>query len=309
MKRQSIFLIITAILVTGFFNKSVKAQSNDSVEVNDVLDGAYARTHVPKREPVPYVHIREADAMFSKRLMRKIDLDQKINHPLYFPLQPVNYPEGPQPERQRVNLTYLLYNIGAMAPDENNRKMIFDFDPNDFSNWYADPIPVNDTTTRNKLLTYSEEDQVRDSVTNELTNVTRERTLNLRDIKSVIFWEEWVFDKERSVMDVRIIAMAPVAKYTNNKGEQLVKRLFWIYFPHYRDLFSEYEVFNTQNDAQRRTFEDLFRNRKFESFILAESNVYDNRWITDYLMGIDAMHESKRIEEEIFQYEHDLWEY
>lgn len=309
MKKQSIFLIIIGIIAGSFYSSGLYAQQNDSAIINDVMDGAYSRTHVPRRKAVPYVNIREADAMYSKKILRKIDLDQKFNHPLYFPIQPVDYPAGPQPDRKRVNLTYLIYQIGAMNTNENNRKFIFDFDPGDFTNWYKDPIPLNDTEKRENLLTYTEEDQVRDSITGQLENVTKRRELNLRDVKSIIMWEEWVFDKERSLMDFRIIAIAPVAKYTTINGENLVKRLFWIYFPHYRDLFAEYEVFNRVNDGARLTFDDIFRKRKFESYIIAESNVYDNRFITDYKMGVDAMRESKKIEEEIFKYEHDLWEY
>ncbi len=302
MKRLNIIILLAAFLASGF-SLNVKAQETD------ILDGAYAREHVPKRKPVPYQSIREADAMYSKKILRKIDLDEKINHPLYFPLQPVDYPAGMQPDRQRVNLTYLLYDVGAMSPEETNRHMIFEFDPNDFTNWYKKPIPVDDTVKRKEILTYSEEAQQRDTITGELINVTKQRTINKRDVKSVILWEEWVFDKQRSVMDVRIIAMAPVATYQNIRGETFIKRLFWVAFPQYRDLFAQYEVFNTFNDAERKTFDDIFFKRRFESYVLLESNVYDNRFIRDYLLGLDAMIEGKRIEEELFRYEHDLWEY
>jgi hypothetical protein len=40
-----------------------------------------------------------------------------------------------------------------------------------------------------------------------------------------------------------------------------------------------------------------------------ESNVYNDRGISQYLSGRAAMEESKRIENEIFNFEQDLWEY
>ncbi|MGM0649383.1 MAG: gliding motility protein GldN [Bacteroidota bacterium] len=302
MKRQNFCIIIALLLLSGAFLPA-KGQ------VEDVLDGAYAREHVPKREPVKYQEIREADAMYSKRILREIDMRQKINHPLYFPLQPVDYPSGKQPDRQRVNFTYLVYDLGVLNSSEAQRKPVFEFNPNDFTNWYEKPIPIEDTAARKSVLTYTEEAREVDTVTGEMINVTKDRSINKRDIQSIILWEEWVFDKQRSVMDVRIIAMAPVAEFEDMSGQHYRQRLFWIYFPHYRDLFAEYEVFNRGNDAQRRTFDDIFFKRRFESHVLIESNVYDNRFIRDYLLGIDAMHEGKRVEEEIFQYEHDLWEY
>ncbi len=302
MRRQNIIILTVVLLFCGTF-LPVQAQ------VGDVLDGAYAREHVPKRKPNQYQNIREADAMYSKRILREIDMKQKINHPLYFPLQPVDYPSGKQPNRKRVNFTYLVYDLGAMNPSEAQRKPVFIFDPKDFTNWYKKPIPIDDTVERRSVLTYTEEAREVDTLTGEMVNVTKDRSINKRDIKSIILWEEWVFDKQRSVMDVRIIAMAPVAKYQDVSGTQYTKRLFWIYFPHYRDLFASHEVFNTFNDSERRTYDDIFHKRRFESHVLIESNVYDNRFVRDYLMGIDAMLEGKRIEEELFKYEHDLWEY
>ncbi|MDA3819560.1 MAG: gliding motility protein GldN [Candidatus Delongbacteria bacterium] len=302
MKRQNILTLAMVLLLSGAF-LPVEAQ------VGDVLDGAYIREHVPKREPVPLQNIREADAMYSKRILREIDMRQKINHPLYFPLQPVDYPEGKQPDRKRVNFTYLVYNIGALNPSEAKRKPMFEFDPKDFTNWYRKPIPIEDTMERKNVLTYSEEAREIDTLTGQMINVTKQRSINKRDIQSIILWEEWVFDKQRSVMDVRIIAMAPVAKYQDVSGQEYTKRLFWIYYPHYRDIFANHEVFNTYNDAERKTFDDIFLKRRFESHVLIESNVYDNRFVRDYLLGIDAMLEGKRIENELFKYEHDLWEY
>ena len=39
-----------------------------------------------------------------------------------------------------------------------------------------------------------------------------------------------------------------------------------------------------------------------------ESNIM-NRQISDYMIGLDALLEADRIQEEIFNIEHDLWEY
>ena len=41
------------------------------------------------------------------------------------------------------------------------------------------------------------------------------------------------------------------------------KRLRDIYFPEARYVFANYDVFNRQNDAERRTFEDIFWKRMF----------------------------------------------
>jgi hypothetical protein len=48
--------------------------------------------------------------------------------------------------------------------------------------------------------------------------------------------------------------------------------------------------------------------RMFSSTIIKEGNVYDRR-IDQYMVGLDALLEAQNIKNEIFNFEHDLWEY
>ncbi|HRU61078.1 MAG TPA: gliding motility protein GldN, partial [Bacteroidia bacterium] len=81
-----------------------------------------------------------------------------------------------------------------------------------------------------------------------------------------------------------------------------------IYYPEARKLFANAEVFNRSNDAERRSFDDIFQKRLFASYIYKESNVYDRR-IDDYKQGMNALLESERIKTEITNMEHDMWEF
>ena len=129
----------------------------------------------------------------------------------------------------------------------------------------------------------------------------------------VVAWkvkEEWFFDKKRSVMDVRIVGLAPCwnIKDTINNTEKLTP-LFWIYYPDFRDVLLNTRVTNyTKNNAQERSYLGIFEKRMFASRITMESNIM-NRKINDYMLGLDALLEGERIQEEIFNIEHDLWEY
>lgn len=119
--------------------------------------------------------------------------------------------------------------------------------------------------------------------------------------------EDWFFDKQKSSLEVRIIGLgffAPI-KGKEDLGET---SQFWVYFPACRPFFAKHEVFNTKNDSERRTFEDIFWKRQFASNITKESNVYD-RDIDKYSKGIDALLESDRIKGDIFRFEHDLWQF
>ncbi len=63
------------------------------------------------------------------------------------------------------------------------------------------------------------------------------------------------------------------------------------------------------NDAQRLSFDDLFMQRRFQSVIVGESNVYNDRKVAEYEVGKATIFEADRIKEELFNFEHDLWEY
>ncbi|HRH37905.1 MAG TPA: gliding motility protein GldN, partial [Flavobacteriales bacterium] len=68
------------------------------------------------------------------------------------------------------------------------------------------------------------------------------------------------------------------------------------------------EAFNPWNDGERHSFDKLFQDRRFSSWITKESNVYDRR-IVDCTQGIDALMESERVKDSIFEFEHDLWNF
>jgi gliding motility associated protien GldN len=99
------------------------------------------------------------------------------------------------------------------------------------------------------------------------------------------------------------------SKYFIEKDDdEIDKDMFWVYFPECRPVFAENEVYNTKNDAERRSFDDLFWKRQFNSNIVKESNVYE-RGMAEYAKGIDALLENDRVKKQIFEYEHDFWHF
>jgi gliding motility associated protien GldN len=86
-------------------------------------------------------------------------------------------------------------------------------------------------------------------------------------------------------------------------------RVCWVRYDEIRDVLAKKEAYNPKNDAQRLSFDDLFMQRRFSSYIVAESNVYNDRFIQEYTVGKDAMFEAERVKKEIMDFEHDLWEY
>jgi len=87
------------------------------------------------------------------------------------------------------------------------------------------------------------------------------------------------------------------------------KKLFWVYYPEARTIFANHMAFNPHNDAEHWSFDDIFLKRYFASYVFQESNTYNNRLISQYALGVEALMESERIKENIFNFELDLWEY
>ena len=102
-------------------------------------------------------------------------------------------------------------------------------------------------------------------------------------------------------------------KYTtqmNNGKRQItgLEEMFWLYFPHCRFVLNNYYTYNSKNDSQWMSFDDLFLKRRFNSVVYKESNTQD-RDISDYRIGIEAIQEAEIIKEEIRGIEHDVWSF
>jgi gliding motility associated protien GldN len=155
--------------------------------------------------------------------------------------------------------------------------------------------------------------KIRSIDTGEMVDKVVTGEIQSEEIKQFMLKEEWYFDKQTSTMNVRVIGICPIQEYflEGDVNQEAVQRrqVFWIYYPEARDLLAASEVFNDQNTARNASFDDVLLKRKFNSYIVKEENVYNNRSISQYLSGKDAMLESKRIESSIFDYEQNLWEY
>lgn len=259
-----------------------------------IIDGAYVRTDAYKRKPTPLPYVREADVMWSKKVWRIIDLREKMNQPLYFPTKEV---DG---RRSLVNLFIEGIKDGkitaydAKNDDEFKVPMTFEQVKEAFG-----------ATTRTR--------KVRDVDTGELVDRVVAGEVRSEEIKQFMLKEEWYFDKQSSTLNVRVIGICPIQEFyrdddTNQEDVQR-RQVFWIYYPEARELLAANEVFNSQNTARNSSYDDIFLKRRFNSYIVKESNIYNNRDISQYLVGKNAMLESKRIEKAIFDYEQNLWEY
>jgi gliding motility associated protien GldN len=288
MMKRVVFLFIGLSLMTVSFVK---------LTAQDIKTEVYVREHIPNKMPVPYAYVREADVMWAKDVYRIIDLKQKQNLALYYPTHPIG---------DRMNLIdLLLYGIDnegirAFSTDDPLNEFTIPMTRDQIDEAFEagiDTIPTQDINTG----------EIKDMV------ITQERKTD--EVKQIMIKEKWFFDKNHSVMKVRIVGINPIRVY-NQLDEQglptdliLKKQTFWVYYPEVRPLLTNHEIFNRYNDAQRISFDDYLMQRRFSSFIIGVSNVYNNRRIVSYKVGLDALLEADKQKEWLFEVEHDLWEY
>ena len=303
---------LVVIIITGyiFFIGSI---SNAQVLDPEYGPRAWKKENTKQETAVALTHIRQADVTWSKRVWRKIDLRQKQNLVLYHPLDSATHGK-----RSFVQL------LADMVSDSYN-------------NPGPDALKVYETDQLNNLLQL---DELKNKISytdsfpmlidqDECIIEKRPFSVDFNTqgkplVTKIILMEDWFFDKQRSVMDVRILALGlEVPTFTESLQDNIIcgesvftewlpmdggEQRLWFFFPDLRAEMAANEVFNPHNDAHRMSFDDIFLKRMFSSYIVKEENVYD-RYINDYTSGMDALLEAEKISEGIRDYEMDFWQY
>jgi hypothetical protein len=192
--KKKLFLS-TALLgfsLVGFAQQGNLSNSTNPVHLDEPpLDGYVVKTDVENRKVIPYSTIRQTDAAFMHRVWREIDLREKMNQVFASP---------------KARLMDIL--VDAIQAGELTA---------------YDPTPTENDPTGDSFKNILPADQVMarlggDSVLVEMFNENNEvvsshyeqRAFSGENVVKFRIKEDWIFDKQRSVFEPRIIGIAPL---------------------------------------------------------------------------------------------------
>lgn len=295
-------VLIYVLAILGYCT-TINAQSIIDADEQRNPNDFYERGNVIGKKAMPYPSLRKSDVVWDRVIWREVDFNEKFNQFFFFP---VNNETSTQGRISLINLIMKGIRNGEIPVYEDD-DMVKELDLAEAMKLLVgDPYNKRvEALDENGQPIYDEE--IDDYVMKD-SLVTR--SFDSTSVMKIRLKERWYIDKQDTRQKVRIVGLAFQYLKETLTGGQALEWSFWIPMDdmRVRNVFVNANAYDENNDVVERSYDDVFIQRYFDSYIIRESNVY-NRSISDYLTGEDAILESQRIEDEIFNVESDMWEY
>ena len=252
--------------------------------------------------PLEYGYVDDRDILWSKTVWEVIDLDERVNFPLYYPTDTIDIGNN-----RRSLYDVLLKNIKNGKLEDVYADSYFT-EKREFSDLTATLQKVDTTDYGYEQINAGEELS---------PEYVIRRNLTAADIEEYRIKGMWYFDKRQGELKYRLLGIAPVAPDVNFIDDESMApadakvELFWVWYPDAREILHEAKVFNQRNSAQPISFDMLLNARRFDAIIYREDNVHGDREVNDYISdnALFQLLEANRIKETIRDREQDMWAY
>lgn len=252
-------------------------------------------------KPLEYGYVDDRDMLYSKMTWEKIPLSERVNFPMYFPVDTNNIGKD-----RRSLYDVLLTNI-------KNGTIQNIYDDSYFSTKRT-LKDIESALSKVDTLDIGYEQFNADGYVDAEYIVKRDITSY--DISAYLVKGLWYFDKRHGELKYRLLAIAPAAADVNfiDSDDEANKEpiaLFWVFFPDVRDVLHEAKAFNNTNSAIPMSFDHLLNSRRYNGYVFREENVQGDRTISEYIADNALMQllESNRVKEKIRDFEQDMWSY
>ncbi|MFB0909726.1 MAG: gliding motility protein GldN [Flavobacterium sp.] len=249
-------------------------------------------------KPLAYGYVHDRDILMGKTVWEIIDLSEKINFDLYFPVDTANIGSNRRS----------LYDVLTKAVRSGEITEVYSDSYFNTKKSYKDiqsSLSRIDTTDAGR-------EQVNAGLQVSPEYILRS-DITARDVTEYKIKGYWYFDKRQSELKYRLLGICPVTPdvYSMNSDEKDYIELFWIFFPSARDVLHGAKAFNDANSAMPISFDQILNSRHFNSVIYKEENVYGDRSINEYMKdnAQNQLLEAERVKEKIRDFESDMWSY
>ncbi|WP_318345295.1 type IX secretion system ring subunit PorN/GldN [Flagellimonas baculiformis] len=288
----------------GVLPVSMMAQANilNAKLPSDIGKKTQAQIEQDADAPLKYGYVDDRDILWSKTVWEIVDLDERVNFPLYYPTDTI----GIGADRRS------LYDV--LMKNIRNGKLTEIYT----DSYFTEKRKLEDlSATLSKVDTTDlgyEQMNAGERISPEFIN---QRDLTAADIEEYRIKGIWYFDKRQGELKYRLLGIAPVAPDVNfiddesmDPGENKVE-LFWVWYPAARQILHEAKVYNQRNSARPISFDMLLNARRFNGVIYKEENVHEDRKIDEYIFdnALFQLLEAQRIKETIRDREQDMWAY
>jgi gliding motility associated protien GldN len=304
MKIKNLLSVIFALAISA----STYGQANllNSKTPDEIGKKTAAQLISDNDKPLPYGYVHDRDVLMGKTIWEFIDLDERINFPLYYPIDTAFVGK-----ERRSLFDVLVKNIKngkiteVYGDDYFNTKKTFKDMASSFT--YIDTTDTGKDEINNYYDDYKSGAKVLDP------QYINKKELDASYISGYRIKGFWYFDKRQGELKYRLLALCPVTPEARDAGNEKadVIDLFWVYFPTVRDILHESKAFNDKNSAMPISFDHLLNSRRFSGNIYKEENVYGDREIEKYMKdnSQNQLLESERVKEKIRSFESDMWNY
>lgn len=282
---KTFLLLLTLLCLIGILSAQpteVYTPPSSTLATKSWLDGG-AQENFMTSAPLSHPTVREADILWEKRIWRVIDTREKINLPFRNP-------------------DHGLFNIiknGIFS----GRLTAYSAEDDRFSTALTINEVEQSLTSSDTVMVYNFAKELYEpQIVNDEFDADRIKRWRIQEV--------WYFDSRHSKMQVRIIGIAPlVEKQSEHEVEAAYEtNLFWINYEEARPWLAQHQIAQWGNDHSQTSWEDLFAMRRFHSYIYKQNDMLGRR-IQDYASGRELLLESEKIEQQIQNYEHDVWSY
>lgn len=297
MKNLRIFL---TVIISATWSFASVAQSNllNAKTPSEIGLKTAAQLNSDNDKPLAYGYVHDRDVLMGKTVWEIIDLSEKINFSLYFPIDTANIGSDRR----------CLYDVLTKAIKSGKITEVYT------DSYFNTKKSMKDI--QSSLARIDTTDAGREQI-NAGQKVSQEyilkQDLTSQDVTQYKIKGYWYFDKRQSEMKYRLLGICPVTPdvYTMNSEEKDYVELFWVFFPAAREVLHEAKAFNDKNSAMPVSFDQILNSRKFNSVIYKEENVYGDRTIAEYMKdnAQNQLLEAERVKEKIRNFEQDMWNY